>query len=162
MDFESIYQSYFQDVYRYLCVLTENESLAEELTAETFFKALKSLNTFRGDCSVKIWLCRIAKNLWYSHCRRTKHIDDHEFSADSLSSSSDFIQVLTDRDTALHIHRILHGLNEPYREVFSLRVFGELPFQDIGDLFGKSAHWACVTYHRAKEKIQAQLGGCYE
>lgn len=162
MDFEMIYRSYFQDVYRYLCVLTENENLAEELTAETFFKAMKSLHSFRGDCNVKIWLCRIAKNLWYSHCRKAKHIDENEFSDALFSTSPDFVQDLTDRDTALHIHRILHSLSEPYREVFSLRVFGELSFQDIGAIFGKSAHWACVTYHRAKEKIQSQLGGCYE
>ena len=156
MDFETLYREYFEDVYRYLRSLSWDEALSEELTQETFFKAMRSLNRFRGDCDVRVWLCQIAKNCWYSHLRREKRrakdaLSQEEASEERLES------LLDDRELAFRLHRILHRLDEPYKEVFSLRVFGELDFTSIGLLFGKSAHWACVTYHRAKEKIQKEM-----
>ena len=155
-EFEDIYAAYFSDVFRYARSLTLDENQAEELTEETFFRALRSLNRFRGDCEVRVWLCRIARNLFYDEKRRRQHLQEEE-PPETLPDKRDFTGELMDRQTALDLHRILHGLPEPYKEVFSLRIFGELGFADIGSLFGKSAHWACVTYHRAKEKIQKEM-----
>ena len=156
MDFESIYRDYFDDVYRYLRGLTLDDTLAEELTQDTFFKAMRSLDRFEGRCDVRVWLCQIAKNAYRSHLRKRKHLASDEIPEDT-DSGERLEHLLEDRDLALRLHRVLHDTREPYKEVFSLRVFGELGFREIGMLFGKSEHWACVTYHRAKERIRKGL-----
>lgn len=155
--FEELYTRYFDDVFRFLRAMTADEHLAEELTEETFFKALKALDSFRGQCDVRVWLCQIAKNAYFSHLRREKRLLPLE-DAQSLPFAGDSLEnLIADKDLAFRLHQILHDLKEPYKEVFTLRVFGELPFKKIGLLFGKSEHWACVTYHRAKAKIQERM-----
>lgn len=157
MAFDKIYKDYFFDVYKYLRGLTGNEALAEELAQETFFKAMKSLNSFRGDCEVRVWLCKIAKNTWFTYCEKANR--QIELGESDIKSSEDFTQLIENRELALMVHKVLHELNEPYKEIFTLRIFGELSFKEIGDLFDKTDHWACVTFHRAKAKIQQSLGG---
>jgi len=156
-DFERVYDLYFRDVYRYAYSLCRSESSAEEITQETFFKALKSIDMFDGRCSVFVWLCQIAKNTYLSMVKksgRTTGIDDCiELESDDATPEAMAIT----RDEAMALHRILHSLDEPYKEVFSLRTFGELSFAQIADLFGKSESWARVTYHRAKLKITGEL-----
>lgn len=152
-DFEQVYRDYFRDVELYLCALCKDESLAEELTEQVFFQAMKALPKFRGDCNVRSWLCTMGRNCYLSHLRRTKpesSLDDLEL-PDTAPAVEEQI---ADKLQAMAIHRILHDLQEPYKEVFSLRVFGQLSFGAIGELFGKSQNWACVTYHRAKQKIK--------
>lgn len=155
-DFQEVYNLYFRDVYRYALSLCRNESVAEEITQETFYKALEKLGSFDGRCKVSVWLCQIAKNTYISMCRKNKRLD---LSIDTtLLSSGEIIEErLYDRDTALSIHRVLHTLEEPYKEVFSLRVFGELSFKHIAELFGRTETWARVTYHRASLKIKEEL-----
>ncbi|WP_167958402.1 RNA polymerase sigma factor [Anaerosporobacter faecicola] len=155
-DFEEIYITYFNDVFHYLRSLTLNEVLAEELTEETFFKAMQSMGSFRGECDVRVWLCQIGKNLFYNYCRKQKKIKQEEMD-ENIPDVVQLEQLLVNKEQAYQIHKILHELPEPYKEVFSLRVFGELSFQKIGLLFGKSEHWACVTFHRGKQKIQKML-----
>lgn len=154
-DFESIYRDYFGDVFRYLRSLTLDEHRAEDLTEETFFRAMRSLSSFRGECEVRVWLCRIAKNLWLNEQKKQNRCAEEL--PEELADSIDFIEEFTDRETAMELHRILHRMEEPYKEIFSLRVFGEMSFRDIGELFGKSEHWACVTYHRARERLRHEL-----
>ena len=154
-DFESIYRDYFGDVFRYLRCLTLDEHRAEELTEETFFRAMRTLSSFRGECEVRVWLCRIAKNLWLNEQKKQNRCAGEL--PEELADSTDFIEEFTDRETAMELHRILHRMEEPYKEIFSLRVFGEMSFRDIGELFGKSEHWACVTYHRARERLRREL-----
>ena len=154
-DFESIYRDYFTDVFRYTRSLTLDEIRAEELTEETFFRAMRSLPSFRGECDIRVWLCRIAKNL-YLNDQKKRNRSPEELPED-LTDGADFIEEFTDHETALELHRILHRMEEPYKEIFSLRVFGEMSFRDIGSLFGKNEHWACVTYHRAREKLRREL-----
>lgn len=158
-DFEQIYTDYFAQVYRYARSLTMDEQAAEDITAETFLRAMRSLSSFRGECEIRVWLCRIAKNLWLTEQKKRARMTDAppDEAMAELTDGEDFTAALDDRQTAHQIHRALHRLDEPYREVFSLRVFGELSFADIGALFGHNAHWACVTYHRARAKIQDQL-----
>lgn len=117
---------------------------------------MKSLSKFRGQCDIRTWLCAIAKNCYLSHLRNqrpTFPIDEIQISDDGVSVEDSF----ADKEIAMLIHRALHNLSEPYKEVFSLRVFGQLSFEDIGILFGKTQNWACVTYHRAKQKIRDKL-----
>lgn len=153
-DFEEIYTQYFEDVFRYLRGLTADEALSEELTEETFFKTLRSLEQFEGKCDVRVWLCQIAKNSYFSYLKKQKRISG-EGSPEMLTvNGEDLEKLFADKELAFQLHQCLHDLKEPYKEVFSLRVFGELSFGKIAMLFGKTEHWACVTYHRAKEKIQ--------
>ena len=156
VDIEKLYQEYFSVVYKYILSMSRDPLTAEEITQETFFKALKKIDTFRGDSSVKVWLCQIAKNAYYDFI---KHESRHTELADEYgepqgSAEEDFLV----KADAKALHVILHSLSEPYKEVFSLRTFGELSFSDIGELFGKSDSWARVTFHRAKLMIKEEMG----
>lgn len=151
------FEKYYKDIFRFLRGISANEHLAEELTQETLYRALKSIDTYRGDTDMRVWLCSIAKNLFYTHCKKQKHFTPDESLDIYESEEKNFIEVIADREMALQVHKVLHDLREPYKEIFSLRIFGELSFREIGELFHKSEHWACVTYHRAKEMIQAEI-----
>ncbi len=158
-EFESIYNEYFKDVYLFLLGISGDEQIAEEITEETFFKALKAIHRFLGECDIRVWLCQIAKNEFYMYLRRIKQYDVADFSELEIEEKSfvNIEQQLIDSEMSLKIHKVLHELPEPYKEVFQLRVFGELSFDKIGEIFGKSANWACVTFHRARQKIQKEL-----
>lgn len=156
MEFEQIYTTYFRDVYLYIRKLSNSEHIAEEITSETFFNAMKSIDNFRGDCDIRVWLCQIAKNCYYSYLKkagRTESIKNLEVSEQYLSLE----ERISQRDTTMQIQSILHEIAEPYKEVFMWRVFAELSFKQIGQIFGKSENWACVTYHRARNKIKEKL-----
>ncbi len=152
--FESIYKAYFGRVYHYLLSLCRDHHLAEELTAETFFKAMTGLKDFRGECDPGSWLCAIARNLYLSQLRKHPPAQPLE-EAVSLPdpAAPDPAMALEQQETALGLYARLHRLEEPYKEVFLLRALGELPFRQIGLLFGKTENWACVTYHRARKKL---------
>lgn len=155
-EFESIYRRYFTDVELYLRAICHDEHLAEELTEQVFFQALKALPKFRGDCDIRTWLCSMARNSYLSHLRKVRQRED--ISGIQIPDPKHAVEELVaDKQQAMQIHRILHDLPEPYKEVFSLRVFGQLSFQDIGSLFGRTANWACVTYHRARQKIRDEM-----
>lgn len=153
MDFEEIYRAYFKDVYRYVCGLSADAVIAEEVTQESFAKALKAVDRFDGRTDVRAWLFSIAKNTYYSHCRKKKE----SVMEDTVVTDVSLSERLVDKETAFFIHQYLHNMDEPYKEVFYLRVFGELPFKKIGLLFGKSDDWARVTYYRAKKQIMAYM-----
>lgn len=155
MDIEELYKTYFADVYKYLLAISGDREIAEELTQETFFKALQRIGSFRGECGIRVWLCQIGKNAYLDHLKKQKRLVSGETkeSADERDFMLDFQQ----RESAYRIHRILHKMNEPYKEVFSLRVFGELSFREISGLFGKTESWARTTFLRAKRKIQEAM-----
>ena len=153
-EFEEVYRLYFRDVYRYCLALTRDEQIAEEVTQETFFKALKAIDKFDGKCRLYVWLCQIAKNTYLSMLQKRR---TGEELPGELPSGESLEEKLLTKESAFEIHRILHALEEPYKEVFSLRTFGELPFRQIGALFGKTESWARVTYHRARLKIKEEL-----
>ena len=143
-------------VYSYAVALTKNPEQAEEITQNTFFKAITSKAEFKGKANELTWLCSIAKNLYYDELRRNQRIAGLEDSL-PISSGVDIEQAMSDSDMAFRIHLVLHRLDEPYKEVFQLRVFGELSFSQIAAIFGKTESWARVTYHRAKLKIQERM-----
>ena len=150
-DYQELYTLYFQDVYKYMLALSRDPSLAEEITQEAFFKALKSLDSFQGQCKLYVWLCQIAKNTYLSYLKKHKEPEKEE----TLTSSLE--EMMMDKESVFLIHQALHNLPEPYKEVFSLRVLGELSFRQIGLLFGKTENWARVTYHRARLRIKEEL-----
>ena len=153
MDFETVYRRCFRDVYLYLYSLAGNESIAEDIAQETFEKALKAIGRFDGSKDIRAWLFTIAKNTYYTTYKREKRYADKPPSETETGVAVDVVQQLANEERALLIHQFLHEMKEPYKEVFSLRVFGELPFEQIGALFGKSAGWARVTFYRAKKQI---------
>lgn len=157
MDFEEIYDAHFKDVYHFMLSLSKNHVIAEEITQETFVKALENFDTFKGSSKVNTWLCQIAKNLYFNALDKDKRLDyNHE--SEGLTSD-DFVNRLIDNRDSLKIHKLLHTLPEPYKEIFTLRVFAELPFAQIANLFDKQESWARVVYYRAKQKIISQLEG---
>lgn len=158
---EIVFEQYYEDVYRFLRALTRDRDLAEELTQETFLRAIRSIDTYRGEGELRVWLCSIAKNLFYSQMKKQKKsipVADEDF-PEGESQEKTLIDRIADRETAMEIYQALHRLRDPYKEVFSLRVFGELSFREIGVLFEKSEHWACVTYHRARQMILREVRG---
>lgn len=159
MNIEELYRTYFDIVYRYIRSISQDESLAEEVTQETFFKALKKIDQFRGDCDVRVWLCQIAKNTLYDHLKKQKKQIPGDEQLETIESNGGELleEKLAQRSQAIAIHKVLHELSEPYKEVFSLRTFGELKFSEIGMIFGKSENWARVTYYRARVKIREEL-----
>ena len=154
-DFDQIYTDYFLEVYKFVLSLCRNPALAEEITQERFFKALKQIDGVRGNCSLKTWLCIIAKNTLYSDAKKNHR--QVGFSLESMISDENIEEQFAEKETAYAIHQILHRLKEPYKEVFWLRTFGELSFAQIGALFGKTESWARVTYYRAKIMIKEEL-----
>ena len=154
-DFEEVYRRYFADVYRYVLALSRDETTAEEVTQETFFKALTAIDSFRGDCQLRVWLCQIARNQYLTLCRERQKFADTVAEPGDNGIEAGF----ADREDARRLHVLLHSLPEPYKEVFSLRTFGELPFSQIGDLFGKTESWARVTYFRARQKLKEGFDG---
>lgn len=153
--FEELYKQYYSQVYFYVLGLCRNEHIAEEITQETFFKVLKKLDTFRGECKLNAWIIQIAKNTFYNFCREKK--PGPEASLEGVEAQGTIEEKIVDQDAAKQIHMILHKMQEPYKEVFWMRTFGELSFKEIGSIHGKTESWARVTYHRAKLMIQEEL-----
>ena len=168
MDFGRIYEEYFRELQRYLLSLCRDSRIAEELTQETFFRAVRSAGQFREGSDLRAWLYTIARNVFLDQARRKRNTEIQlprelpDTAGVTLTEAFQIAlelidQALEDREEALRLHCLLHGLGEPYKEVFHLRVFGELPFGDIARVFGRTESWARVTFYRAKQKIIAGL-----
>lgn len=156
MDYEKLYNSYYMQVYSYAVTLAKNPEQAEEITQNTFVKALSSKSKYSGKSSELTWLCSIAKNLYYDEIRRKQKLTGMD-EVNNTPSGDDLERSVSDADAAFRIHMVLHELEEPYKEVFQLRVFGELSFAQIASIFRKTESWARVTYHRARLKIQERM-----
>ena len=137
--------------------IVKNQSLAEEITQNTFYKAMTARRQYEGKAGELTWLCSIAKNLAIDECRKNKKFS--ELDENLPQQTPDLSDKAADTDSALRIHMVLHELPEPYKEVFLWRALGGLSFRTIGQLFGKSENWACVTYHRAKTIIRKNMEG---
>ena len=157
LDYEGLYNACYMQVYSFLLTMSRDRSLAEELTEQTFYKAMTTDSEYRGEGSELTWLCAIAKNLYADEQRRRTRQADMDAAGD-VTGGQTVEDGALDRDMAFRIHLILHDMAEPYKEVFQLRVFGELSFREIGRIFGKTETWARVTYHRARLKIQERMG----
>lgn len=155
-DFEKIYRDHFSNVYKYILSISQNEAIAEEVVQETFFKAMKNIKQFNGKCKLYVWLCQIAKNTYYDIYKKLKKYNLTSNNNDSFSESNLEINYI-DKETSEKLHVLLHKMKEPYKEVFTLRVFGELSFSQIGELFNKTDSWARLVFYRAKKKLQEDL-----
>ena len=154
---EQVYKTYYMKVYSFVMTLAKNKALSEEITQEVFYRSFTTEKTFRGESETFTWLCAIAKNLFCDEMRRRSK-QPHELVEDIHDPGNDPATATANADESFRIHLVLHELEEPYKEVFELRCFGELSFRQIGTIFRKTESWARVTYHRAKLKIQERMG----
>ncbi len=160
--FEQVYEFYFKDVYKYVLTLCHDAGEAEEITQETFCQALKGMSSFRGECKMLVWLCQIAKHLYFGRQKKQKRMSAQEIEevledVRQIAFPDSIEQRYLDETDAMEIHRHLHNLQEPYKEVFMLRIFGELSFKKIAEIFGRTESWARITYHRAKLRIISEM-----
>ena len=150
-----MYNAYYMRVFSYAMTLAGDRHQAEEIAQETFYRAFSKAGSFRSEADEVTWLCAIAKNLFIDEQRRRGRTSPIPEDAPAPGKAVEL--EITDRDSSFRIHMALHALEEPYREVFELRVFGELSFREIGTIFGKQENWARVTYHRARLKLQERM-----
>ena len=154
--YEKLYETCYMRVFSYVMTLAGDRHTAEEITQETFFRAFSKANRFRGESDEVTWLCAIAKNLFNDDRRRQAR--SGTMPEEVISRQKGVEQATVERDASFRIHMALHDLEEPFREVFELRVFGELSFAQIGRIFRKTENWARVTFHRARSKLKERMG----
>lgn len=152
-DIEQLYKEYARQVYKYIFSLCHDEHLAEELMQETFYRALKSLDNYDGTCKVYVWLCQIAKHIWYQMLARNNKTQTTELSPEIPAAGHSVEDNVILRDGKMSLFKELHLLPEPMREVMYLRLTGEFSFKEIGEILGKDETWARVTFYRGKQKI---------
>lgn len=151
---EQIYIQYFETVNKYLFCLTHNNDISEELTQETFYKAVKKIDTYKGECKMSVWLCQIAKNLWYDYCKKNKKVISVEEELFEAYSSDTTEEKIILNDEKISLFRKLQKLDEKTREVIYLRITGELSFKEIGIILNKTENWARVTFYRGKNQLK--------
>ncbi len=150
---EQIYEEYFETVNKYLFYLTHNKDISEELTQETFYRAIKKIDKYKGECQISVWLCQIAKNLWYDQCRKDKKViyeENELFNEQTLNELEE--KVISD-DERIELYKRMQKLDEKTREVLYLRITGELSFKEIGLILNRTENWASVTFYRGKNKL---------
>jgi RNA polymerase sigma-70 factor (ECF subfamily) len=156
---EKLYREHASTVFRYVMSLSHDQSVAEEITQDTFCKAIRSIHRFEGTCKISVWLCQIAKHLWYQHLEKEKRRPGAL--PDELPDTRESLEAKVLREeTRLEVYQAVHLLEDPYREVMLLRISGEFSFREIGEIMQKSENWARVTFFRAKEKIAKGLQLC--
>ena len=151
-DLEKIYVEYFEPVYKFLISLGCDSHSAEEITQETMFIAIQKIDSFKGNCKLSVWLCQIAKNMYFK-----KRKEEKRFVSDKMLDSIAVSETESDPELKKKIYERIHNLDEPYREVFYLATFGDLSLKEISSIFKKSESWARVTYHRARLKLKEDL-----
>ena len=152
---ERLYNAYYMRVFSYVMTMAGDRQTSEEITQEAFFRAFSKSAEFRNESDEVTWLCAIAKNCFVDETRRRNKTGP--IPEELPASGRSIEQQVTDKDSSFRIHAALHTMDEPYREVFELRIFGELSFSQIGTIFGKTENWARVTYHRARLKLQEEM-----
>ena len=158
---EEIYKEYSSLIYNYLKSLCNDDSIAEELTQETFYKAIKNINKFNNECKLNTWLCKIAKNTWIDFLRKEKKfkyfsIDDENFIETAFLDKS-FKDNLDDREEIINLYKNIHKLDADTREVFYLRLKGELTFKEISIILNKSEEWTRLAFYRGKIKLREAM-----
>lgn len=162
MELDDLYQEYAKMIYHFIYLKCKNKDLAEDIVQTTFLKAISQIDSFKGESKISTWLCQIAKNEYLNYCRKHKrqlsydaYIENNEeflFSQEAYVSDTMLEKLILSEQAGTALE-VLHTLQEPYKEVFMLRVYGEYSFKEIGALFQKNDTWARVTYYRAKEKM---------
>ncbi len=154
---EEIYQRYAKTVYHFLLARTANNDLAEELTQETFYQAIRSIDRYDESCKLSTWLCSIAKNVLLTYQRKHPDMEGLEGTEAQTLQENSAENTAISQISNIALLKMLHGFAEPYREVMYLRALGGLSFKEIGEVHGKTENWARVTFYRAKEMMRKDL-----
>lgn len=152
-EMNGIYEEHAQTVFKYLMILCKDENLAEELTQETFYRAIKSIDRYDGTCKVSTWLCQIAKHIWYQDIDKKNRKKTFELSEDMVSNNTSIEDVCCLKEKKMEMMKQVYKLDQNAKEVVLLRITGAFSFREIGELFNKNENWARVTFYRAKQKI---------
>lgn len=155
-EIEKAYMQHAKEIYRYLLSLSHNEDLAEELTQETFFRAMRTIHSYDGSCKLSVWLCQIGKHLWYQWLEKHRRYQPMEL-LEEVEGSDSLEQNLLLRMEKTALYKAIHTLPEPMREVVHMRLTGEFSFAEIGEIVGKSENWARTTFYRAKRKMMEEM-----
>ena len=153
-DIKQIYEEYFETVNKYLFCLTHDNDISEELTQETFYKAVQKINTYKGKCKMSVWLCQIAKNLWYDQCRKNKKLINIEENLFDVQAPESIENQVISNDEKISLYKKMQKLDEKTREVIYLRITGELSFKEIATILNKTENWARITFYRGKSKLK--------
>lgn len=157
-EFEELYHLYYKDVYYFVLKLADyRDDIAEEVTQESFYQAFISLSRFRGECSIKSWLCQIAKNTYYkylkTHAKETYLEEElHQEQGEETVSTE-----VEKKQVTLHIRKVIADLDERSRRIVEYRLFEEKSYKEIGELVGIREATAKVLFSRAKVKIRERL-----
>lgn len=158
---KDIYIQYANTVKRFLISFTGNADLAEDLTQETFYQAYKSINRYNGDCKMSVWLCQIAKHVYFDYLKKEKHIQNVELENLEIFATEKYRENLEEsylvKEKIQELLFTVKNAKEPYGQVFWLRAYEEMSFKEIGEILGKSENWARVNYYRAKEWIKRRM-----
>lgn len=168
MGLDDLYHEYAKMIYQFIYLKCNDKELAEDIVQTTFLKAILNIDSFKNESKISTWLCQIAKNEYLNYCRkhnRQQYCDTYEENSNEAYVHDAVLEKIIVNEQAAVIRKILHTLNEPYKEVFMLRVYGECSFGEIAELFKRNDTWARVTYYRAKQKIidgLKETEGCYD
>ncbi len=152
-DTDDIYKDNAQIVFKFLISLCNDADTAEELTQETFYRAIKSAKRYDGTCKVSTWLCQIAKHLWYQEIDKRKRKGTSVLDDNIVSDKSGPEEELFLKAEKMQLIKAVHILDGTAKEVVLLRITGAFSFKEIGEVFNKNESWARVTFYRAKQKI---------
>lgn len=153
LDMDVIYREYADSVFRFLLTLCRDENVAEELTQETFYQAVRSSDRYDGTCKISTWLCQIAKHLWYQELDKRKRKGTSMLEGEVISNEVSLEDGICIKEEKMDLFKKVHILDAVSKEVVLLRVTGAFSFREIGEIFGKNENWARVTFYRAKQKI---------
>lgn len=152
---EEIYKENFEVVRKYLFCLTHSNDIAEELTQKTFYMAVKKIDTFKGKCKISVWLCQIAKNLWYNELKKNKKTEtineQEEFEVLPLNTVE---EIVISNENKVNFYKKIQQLDAPMKDVIYLRITGELSFKEIASVLNKTENWARVMFYRGKQKLK--------
>lgn len=157
---EDFYTQYAKSIYRYLFSLIGEADTAEELTQETFYQALKGMDAYRGEASPQVWLCAIAKRLWFKELERRKRtgvLDGDSLAGMAAADNPE--RACETRADRIALYQAMQKLDSDTREVIHLRLAGDFSFRDIGEILGHSEVWARVRFYRGKEALARIIGG---
>lgn len=159
---DEIYEKYSKIVYNYLLSLSRNSELSQDLMQETFYLAIRNINEFKGECSIKTWLCKIAQNTWRNYLKKLKSkemipYDDSIEDLEKMTHTNSAEAEVLNKNNIINLYKNIHKLNEKTKEVIYLRLNSNLSFKDIGDILGKSENWARITFHRGKVKLKEEF-----
>lgn len=152
MDIEKIYRIYFDDLYRFLLYLCKNKEVAQDICSESFIRAMKNIENVE-DSKVKSYLFQIGKNTYYNYYKKnkrlllTENIENYDLALESFEKD------ILEKESLSSLERAIESLENPYKDVVKLRLI-DLSFKEIGEIYKKNQNWACVIFHRAKDKLK--------